>query len=209
MSARSDANCTSFKRSCLPALSRKCSNSKLRSKWSSSARLLRPVTIRTSVSPARAASSTTYWIAGLSTTGSISFGVAFVKGRNRVPRPAAGITALVTAMKATLVRRGLRGGGGRQSPGVAPCVLRLVERLVRATQQRRRASPVRREDSRADRHGHLDLALARITERSAPYGVADALGCLHRTLDIGLRQDHHDLLAAVPRHGVDVTHLTT
>jgi hypothetical protein len=43
------------------------------------------------------ASSTTYWIAGLSTTGSISFGVALVAGRKRVPSPAAGITALVTA----------------------------------------------------------------------------------------------------------------
>src|SRR6476661_10484610 len=96
MSARSDANCTSFKRSCLPALSRKCSSSKLRSKWSSIARLLRPVMIRMSVSPARTASSTTYWIAGLSTTGSISLGELFVAGRKRVPRPAAGITALRT-----------------------------------------------------------------------------------------------------------------
>src|SRR5262245_38885371 len=46
--------------------------------------------------PARAASSTTYWIAGVSTTGSISFGCAFVAGRHRVPTPAAGITAFVT-----------------------------------------------------------------------------------------------------------------
>src|SRR5476649_2955828 len=53
--------------------------------------------MRTSRSPARVASSTTYWIAGLSTTGNISFGVALVAGRNRVPSPAAGITALVTA----------------------------------------------------------------------------------------------------------------
>ena len=49
----------------------------------------------TSVRPAATASSTTYWIAGLSTTGSISFGIALVAGRNRVPIPAAGITALV------------------------------------------------------------------------------------------------------------------
>ena len=70
-----------------------CSSSMLRSKWSSSGRLLRPVIIRTSASPARTASSTTYWIAGLSTTGSISLGIAFVAGRNRVPRPAAGMTA--------------------------------------------------------------------------------------------------------------------
>src|SRR4051794_10855418 len=96
MSARSDANCTSFKRSCLPLLSSRCSSSKLRSKWSSIARLLRPVMMRMSSSPALTASSTTYWIAGLSTTGSISFGELFVAGRNRVPSPAAGITALRT-----------------------------------------------------------------------------------------------------------------
>ena len=41
------------------------------------------------------ASSTTYWMAGLSTTGSISLGVALVAGRKRVPSPAAGMTAFV------------------------------------------------------------------------------------------------------------------
>ena len=51
---------------------------------------------RTSLRPAATASSTTYWMAGLSTTGSISFGVAFVAGRKRVPSPAAGTTALRT-----------------------------------------------------------------------------------------------------------------
>src|SRR5271169_6845677 len=66
-------------------------------------RLLRPVTSSTSSRPAATASSTTYWMAGLSTTGSISLGVALVAGRNLVPRPAAGITALVTsAMSRTL-----------------------------------------------------------------------------------------------------------
>src|SRR3712207_4453632 len=50
--------------------------------------------IRMSVRPAATASSTTYWIAGLSISGSISLGCAFVAGRNRVPSPAAGITAL-------------------------------------------------------------------------------------------------------------------
>src|SRR6476659_10042327 len=50
----------------------------------------------TSSRPARTDSSTTYWIAGLSTTGSISLGWALVTGRKRVPSPAAGITALVT-----------------------------------------------------------------------------------------------------------------
>jgi hypothetical protein len=35
-------------------------------------------------------------MSGLSTTGSISFGIAFVAGRNRVPSPATGSTALRT-----------------------------------------------------------------------------------------------------------------
>src|SRR5439155_11111871 len=62
------------------------------------ARLFRPVTMTISVRPDATASSTTYWIVGLSTIGSISFGWAFVAGRNLVPRPAAGNTALRTVM---------------------------------------------------------------------------------------------------------------
>src|SRR5438034_2955242 len=48
-----------------------------------------------SVMPAAAASSTANWISGLSTIGSISFGLALVTGRKRLPRPATGKTALV------------------------------------------------------------------------------------------------------------------
>ena len=48
--------------------------------------------------PAATASSTTYWIPGLSTRGIISLGVALVAGRKRVPSPAAGMTALRTRM---------------------------------------------------------------------------------------------------------------
>jgi hypothetical protein len=59
----------------------------------------RPVTSRMSLMPARAASSTMYCSTGRSTTGSSSFGTAFVAGRNRVAMPAAGITAL-TARRA-------------------------------------------------------------------------------------------------------------
>src|SRR5689334_17459864 len=57
------------------------------------ARLLRPVTNTISVIPAAAASSTAYWISGLSTIGSISFGLALVTGRKRLPKPATGNTA--------------------------------------------------------------------------------------------------------------------
>src|SRR3954464_10862178 len=46
------------------------------------------------VAPAARASSTAYWMSGLSTTGSISFGLALVAGKKRVPRPATGNTAV-------------------------------------------------------------------------------------------------------------------
>src|SRR6476646_9598203 len=46
--------------------------------------------------PAASASSTPYWMMGLSTSGSISLGWALVAGRKRVPNPAAGKTALQT-----------------------------------------------------------------------------------------------------------------
>src|SRR5699024_5400514 len=48
--------------------------------------------------PEATASSTIYCIVGLSTIGNISFGCAFVAGRKRVPRPAAGIIAFFTSM---------------------------------------------------------------------------------------------------------------
>src|SRR2546422_4629910 len=69
--------------------------------------------MRMSVMPARAASSTTYWIVGLSMIGSISFGCALVAGRKRVPNPAAGITAFVIFMASPISRtaRGVYGGG--------------------------------------------------------------------------------------------------
>ena len=66
----------------------------MRSKWSSMTPLLRPVTKMKCSMPASLASSTTYWISGLSTMVSISFGIALVAGRTRVPRPATGNTAL-------------------------------------------------------------------------------------------------------------------
>src|SRR3990172_10668787 len=44
--------------------------------------------------PEAAASSTAYWMSGLSTTGNISLGIDLVAGRMRVPSPATGKTAL-------------------------------------------------------------------------------------------------------------------
>src|SRR5437879_3005700 len=56
----------------------------------------RPVTRMMLSMPEATASSTPYWMIGLSTSGSISLGWALVAGRNRVPRPATGNTALRT-----------------------------------------------------------------------------------------------------------------
>src|SRR6478736_1031793 len=58
--------------------------------------LPRPVMMMIWSQPAASASSTPYWMMGLSTSGSISFGIALVAGRKRVPSPAAGKTALRT-----------------------------------------------------------------------------------------------------------------
>src|ERR1017187_10996059 len=58
--------------------------------------LPRPVTMMMFWTPECLASSTPYWIKGLSTSGNISLGMALVAGRNRVPSPAAGNTALRT-----------------------------------------------------------------------------------------------------------------
>src|SRR5438309_8924199 len=58
--------------------------------------LPRPVTMMIWSQPDASASSTPYWMMGLSTSGSISFGCALVAGRKRVPNPAAGNTALRT-----------------------------------------------------------------------------------------------------------------
>src|SRR6266478_2470130 len=58
-----------------------------------------PVTMMMCSIPLATHSSTTYWICGLSTTVSISFGCALVAGRKRVPSPAAGRTALRTLLR--------------------------------------------------------------------------------------------------------------
>ena len=103
--------------------------------------MLRPVTNSTSSSPAATASSTTYWMAGVSTTGSISLGVAFVAGRNRVPRPAAGTTALVTGRdgSSTLMSRTLRTRSRTMGRVGVPRTKQELRSLLRAS--RRRSAP--------------------------------------------------------------------
>src|SRR6266542_1787202 len=63
------------------------------------ARLWLDVTMMTCSMPAATASSTAYWMTGLSTSGSISLGCALVAGRKRVPQPAAGKTAFRTRIE--------------------------------------------------------------------------------------------------------------
>src|SRR4029077_10010984 len=68
------------------------------------ARLEAPVMNTRRRAPAASASSTAYWISGLSTTGSISLGLALVAGRKRVPRPATGNTAVrITGLEACVI----------------------------------------------------------------------------------------------------------
>src|SRR3954468_11687739 len=207
MSARTFDFCTRASREASPLACRTSSSSHARSKWSSSERLLRPVMTRTSESPAATASSTTYWIAGLSTTGSISFGVAFVAGRNLVPRPAAGMTAFVTRwlMAATLTR--LSDDGVRcHPPAITAAGLGGVERVVGRADDRGRRVAVGREhrDTGRERDSQLQPG-----DRNRPMtdGVADALGGVARSLPAGLRQDDDELLAAVATDHVDLADL--
>src|SRR6478672_10517376 len=65
----------------------------------------RPVTNMNCSIPASFASSTAYCTTGLSTTGSISLGTAFVAGRKRVPMPATGKTAFRTGFGLAMLHR--------------------------------------------------------------------------------------------------------
>ena len=85
------------------------------------------------VRPEATASSITYWMMGLSTRGSISLGCAFVAGRKRVPRPAAGNTALrifwwdIMARNATTRRRAARDRGVLSCPAMLDLQVRRGE----------------------------------------------------------------------------------
>ena len=91
-----DMFCTTSNNSFLPFFSKSSSNSTDLSKWSSIDFLFLPVIISISSIPEATASSIMYCRVGLSTIGNISFGCAFVAGKNLVPKPAAGITAFLT-----------------------------------------------------------------------------------------------------------------
>src|SRR5919197_272682 len=104
-----------------PFFSSNCSSSTEMSKWSSIAPLFAAVTRITWSSPEATASSMPYWIKGLSTTLSISFGCAFVAGSMRVPNPAAGNTALRTGCRRSPCTPSGRAAARAPSPVAIVC----------------------------------------------------------------------------------------
>ena len=68
------------------------------------------VTRRNFLKSAATISSTTCWIAGYRPRGSITFGIALVVGRRRVPRPATGTTALMIGIFFFLYKAGIKAG---------------------------------------------------------------------------------------------------
>src|SRR3954468_14804018 len=96
--------------------------------------LLRPVTKMKCSIPASRASSTTYWISGRSTIVSISFGIALVVGRKRVPRPATGNNALRNFFM-SFVRSSVSAGRG-QVERIVLALFRLGEAVVLARRPR-------------------------------------------------------------------------
>src|SRR6266446_4348282 len=87
--------------------------------------LPRPVTRMIFETPEATASSTPYWMIGLSTMGSISFGCALVAGRKRVPRPAAGKTALRT-LASINYQFGAAGGDWQLTNCVSPSAVLCI-----------------------------------------------------------------------------------
>ena len=148
--------------------------------------------------PAGAASSTMYCSTGRSTTGSSSLGTALVAGRNRVARPAAGMTAL-TARDGRLRRSSMRGslsaptcretiGHGSVAAGVARKTRR--RRDPAAPRPGRRAGPSL-DRSVAGRIGRLVAGGARYRSGRGVAGPRQAVAGL----------------AAARRHG-DLPHRT-
>src|SRR5258708_4602248 len=164
-------------RSVLPCDSSSFSSSWSESKWSSIARLEAPVMNTSRCAPAARASSTAYWISGLSTTGSISLGLALVAGRKRVPRPATGNTAVLSSgfRRGSIAPRGIdlslqqiaqAGARGRPLRTVILPRLRLVVNFLGLDRQRNR--------TRLAIHAH-ELRLDLVADLQDLAGVLDAI----------------------------------
>src|SRR5882672_8384657 len=144
------------------------------------ARFPRPVITRMSVMPAPTASSTTYWMVGLSMTGTISFGWLLVAGRNLVPRPAAGMTAFRTfVMSAGAPHHRL----GLLDP-VAAVLLGPPQGLLGRRQQCPDASPAVRIGSNPERQRHRPLFTG-VLHRLLAHGPPHLLGQDPRPGQIG------------------------
>src|SRR5687767_12225767 len=163
------------------------------------ARFPRPVITRMSVIPAPTASSTTYWMVGLSMTGTISFGWLLVAGRNLVPSPAAGITAFRTFV--------ISAGAPHHRVGlfdpVAAVLLGPLQGLLGGGQQCADASPAVGIGGNAERQGDRPGA-AVVLHRLLAHRPADLLGQDPRAGQVGLGQEQHELLTAVAGHDVDL-----
>src|SRR5882672_2934257 len=105
--------------------------------------------------PAAAASSTGYWMTGLSTIGSISFGLALVTGRKRLPRPATGKTAFLSFILISLLAIGFSGSALPQRSPVDIPFHDTQQRARSCDQNWRESSPysprLRLPDSQARR----------------------------------------------------------
>src|SRR6516162_10148187 len=119
--------------------------------------------------PLAMASSTPYWIVGLSTRGSISFGWALVTGKNRVPRPAAGKIALRTVERAVrAIKDNLYVGHAGRHPAGDRGPHGARRRGQPAHAPRRREWHVR--DTRDDRaHGMDEPSLSRTPAAAKPH----------------------------------------
>src|SRR5262249_8496201 len=152
-------------RSLLPCCCSIASSSGSESKWSSMARLVAPVMNTRRRAPAASASSTAYWMRGLSTTGSISLGLALVAGRKRVPRPATGNTAVrIAAPRAEVLME--------TSPG--PCCWRRSLAAMPGRQHRKSGRPHRRVGALGPLEDRRPHAVPGVTLRAAPV-PADAV----------------------------------
>src|ERR1041385_2496632 len=157
------------------------------------ARLPRPVMTRMSVMPAPTASSTTYWMVGLSMTGTISFGWLFVAGRNLVPRPGAGITGFLTFV---LGEPSSSAGAPHHRFGfldpVAAVLLGPLEGFLGGGQQCPDASPAVGIGSNAQRERDR-AGLAVVLHRLLAHRPADLLGQSPGADEVGFRQQQDEL----------------
>src|SRR6185503_3917040 len=111
--------------------------------------LPRPVIMQNCSMPAARASSIAYWIKGLSTTGSISLAVALVAGRNLVPRPATGRTALrngLITMNSLVSRKQQSMAGGNVALTSGAGATRRARRITLPRTPSRVAAPGTEQD---------------------------------------------------------------